>query len=84
MLEKDYIERLTQETKKVTKSIINTNNENIPNIDDFLGKFQNAVISEAYIVLKNNFGNNNNLKKCKQQKWCNSNYQRMRKNLNQW
>ena len=64
-LEKDYAERLSQETKKVTKSIINTNNKNIPYIDYFLGKFQNAFISAEDIVLKKNFRNKINLKKCK-------------------
>ena len=52
----------------MTKSITNTSNKNIPNIDDILGKIQNAFISAADIVLKKNFCNKNNLKKCKQQK----------------
>ena len=81
-LEKDYTERFSQETNKMTKSIISTNNKNISNIDDFLGKIQNAFISAAGIVLKKNFRNKNNLKKCKQQKWYNPNCQQMRKNLN--
>ena len=82
-LDKDYAKRLSQETKKMTKSIVNTNNKNIPNIDDFLGKISNAFISAADIVLKKHFRNKNNLKKCKQQKWYNPNCQQMRKNLNQ-
>ena len=57
----------------MTKSITNTSNKNIPNIDDFLGKIQNAFISAADIVLKKNFRNKSNLKKCKQQKWYNPN-----------
>ena len=80
-LDKDYAERLSQETKKTAKSIINTNNKNIPKIDDFLGKIKNAFISAADIVLKKNIRNENNLKKCKQQKWYNPNCQQMRKNL---
>ena len=47
--------------------------------DDFLGKIQNTFISAADVVLKKNFRNKNNLKKCKQQKWYNSNCQQMRK-----
>ena len=51
----------------MTKSILNTNNKNIPKIDDFLGKIKNAFISAADIVLKMNFCNkNNSLKKCNQ------------------
>ena len=59
-LDKDYAERLSQETKKTAKSIINTNNKNIPKIDDFLGKIKNAFISAADIVLKKNIRNENN------------------------
>ena len=67
-LKKDYTEMLSQETKKVTDSIININNKNISDIDDFLGKIQNVFIFVADIVLKKNFRNRNKLKKCKQQK----------------
>ena len=70
-VEKDYAERLSQETKKVTNSIINTNNKNISDTVNFLGKIQNAVTSAADLVLKNNFCNKSNLRKCKQQKWYN-------------
>ena len=50
-LEKDYAERLSQETKKVTNSINNKNNKNISDIDDdFSGEIQNAFISVAYIL----------------------------------
>ena len=63
---------LAKKPKKVTNSIINTNNKNISDVDDFLGKIQDAFISAADIVLKKNFRNKNNLKKCKQQKWYNS------------
>ena len=66
----------------MTKSIININNKNIPNIDYFLGKIQNTFISAADIGLKKNIRNKNNLKKCKQQKWHNPNCQQMSKNLN--
>ena len=37
-LEKEYAESLSQETKKMTESKNNTNNKNISDIDDFLGK----------------------------------------------
>ena len=67
----------------MTKSILNTNNKNIPKVDYFLGKIQNAFISAADIVLKMNFCNkNNSLKKCKQIKWYKPNCQQMQKNLN--
>ena len=59
----------------MTNSIINTNNENISDI--FLEKIQNIFISSADIVLKKNFRNKNNLKKCKQQKWYNLNCQQI-------
>ena len=52
----------------MTNSIINTNNKNISDNDDFLGNIHNAFISAGDIVLKSNFCNKNNLKKCKQQK----------------
>ena len=68
-LEKDYAERLSIETKKVTDSINNTNNQSISDIDNFLGKIQNTFIFAADIVLKRNFCNKNNFEKCKQQKW---------------
>ena len=68
-LEKDYAERLSLETKKVTGSLNNTNNKNISDIDNFLGKIQNTFIFAADIVLKTNFCNKNNFEKCKQQKW---------------
>ena len=48
-LEKDYAERLSQVKKKVTDSIINTNNKKISEIDDFLGKIQGVFISAADI-----------------------------------
>ena len=51
-LQKDYAERLSQETKKMTDSIINTNNKKISEIDQFLGKFQSVFISTADNVLK--------------------------------
>ena len=54
-LEKDFAERLSQETKKVTDSINNTNNKSISDIDDFLGKIENAFISVADILVKKNF-----------------------------
>ena len=54
-LEKDYAERLSQETKKAIDSINNTNNKNISDVDDFLGKIQNAFISAADIILKRIF-----------------------------
>ena len=69
-LEKGYAESLSQETKKVTNSINNTNNKNISHIEDFLGKI---FISVADTALKKNFRNKNKLKKRKQQKWYNSN-----------
>ena len=67
-LEKDYAERLNQETKKMTNSTNNTNNKNISDIEDFLGKISNAFISAADIVMEKNFCNKSNLKKCKRQK----------------
>ena len=51
-LEKNYAERLSQDTKKMTDSIINTNNKNISEIDEFLGKLQSVFISAADSVLK--------------------------------
>ena len=72
-LEKDYAERLNQETKKMTNSINNTNNKNISDTEDVLGKIRNAFISAADIVMENNFCYKSNLKKCKRQKWFNSN-----------
>ena len=63
ILEKDYAERLSLKTKKVTDSINNTNNKNISDIDNVLGK------DTADTVLKKNFCNKNNFKKCKRQKW---------------
>ena len=50
-LEKDYSERISQETKKVKNSIINTTNKSISDIDDILGKLQNTFISAADIGL---------------------------------
>ena len=46
---------LSQETKKVTNSIIDTNNKNISEIDDFLGKIKSVFISAADIALKRIF-----------------------------
>ena len=46
----------------MTKSIIKKNNKNIPKIDDFLRKIQNAFISAANIVMKKNFRNKHVLK----------------------
>ena len=68
----------------MTNSAIKANNRNISHIDDFLGKIQKAFTSAADIVLKKNNlrRNKSNLKKCKQQKRCNVNYQQIRKKLN--
>ena len=52
----------------MTNSINNTNNKNISEIEDFLGKISNAFISAADILMEKNFCNKSNLKKCKRQK----------------
>ena len=54
--------------------------KNISDINYFLGKIQNAFISAADIVIKKNFLNKNNLKKCKQQKQ----YLKMAKNIRKY
>ena len=66
----------------MTNSIINTNNKRISEIDDFFGKIQSAFISAADIVLKTIFVIKINWKKCKQQKWYNTIFQKMRRSLN--
>ena len=67
-LEKDFVERLSREIKKVTDLINNTNIKSISDINGFLGKIQNAFISATDIVLKENFRKKKIIKKCKQQK----------------
>ena len=52
----------------MTNSINNTNNKNISDTEDVLGKIRNAFISAADIVMENNFCYKSNLKKCKRQK----------------
>ena len=72
---------LSQETKKVTNSITDTNNKTLLKLTNFR-KNQKCFYFCSRYCPKNNFRNKNKLKKCKQQKWFNTNCQQIRKNLN--
>ena len=84
ILEKEYSEKLNQETKKLTTIMKNTSNDNdnSSKIDNFLQEIEGVYLSAADNILKKNTPNKQNLKKRKHQKWFNLTCQQMQRNLN--